>query len=81
MRRCIVRGLLTRRTLVLTRHGQSEWNKLNLVRTLRGNPLTHQFTGWKDPALTELGEQEALKGAGELKKGNLVCSSAHTSRY
>ncbi|CCU97777.1 unnamed protein product [Malassezia sympodialis ATCC 42132] len=43
-------------TLVLTRHGQSEWNKLNL------------FTGWKDPALTEQGEAEALKGAEELKK-------------
>ncbi|KAL9937612.1 hypothetical protein V8E36_003157 [Tilletia maclaganii] len=43
-------------TLVLTRHGQSEWNKLNL------------FTGWKDPALTEQGKSEALKGAGELKK-------------
>ncbi|PWN94715.1 phosphoglycerate mutase [Tilletiopsis washingtonensis] len=43
-------------TLVLTRHGQSEWNKLNL------------FTGWKDPALTDLGKQEALKGAQELKK-------------
>ncbi|KOS14848.1 bisphosphoglycerate-dependent phosphoglycerate mutase [Malassezia pachydermatis] len=43
-------------TLVLTRHGQSEWNKMNL------------FTGWKDPALTEQGEAEALKGAEELKK-------------
>ncbi|KAK0523301.1 Phosphoglycerate mutase [Tilletia horrida] len=43
-------------TLVLTRHGQSEWNKLNL------------FTGWKDPALTEQGKAEALKGAEELKK-------------
>ena len=31
-----------------------------------------QFTGWKDPALTELGEQEALKGAGELKKHGYV---------
>ena len=34
--------------LVLVRHGQSEWNKLNL------------FTGWKDPALTELGIKEAI---------------------
>ena len=47
-------------TLVLTRHGQSEWNKLNL------------FTGWKDPALTDLGKQEALKGAQELKKAGYV---------
>ena len=39
--------------LVLVRHGQSEWNKLNL------------FTGWRDPDLTELGVEEA-KRAGEL---------------
>ena len=30
-------------TLVLVRHGQSEWNLKNL------------FTGWRDPDLTELG--------------------------
>ena len=39
--------------LVLVRHGQSEWNAKNL------------FTGWKDPKLTDLGIQEAIK-AGEL---------------
>ncbi len=42
--------------LVLVRHGQSEWNKKNL------------FTGWKDPDLTELGVEEAVK-AGKLLKG------------
>ena len=47
-------------TLVLVRHGQSEWNNLNL------------FTGWKDPALTEVGEKEAIKGAEELKKAGLT---------
>ena len=41
--------------LVLVRHGESEWNKLNL------------FTGWKDPDLTEKGRAEA-KRAGELIK-------------
>ena len=41
--------------LVLVRHGQSEWNERNL------------FTGWKDPKLTDLGIQEAIK-AGELLK-------------
>jgi 2,3-bisphosphoglycerate-dependent phosphoglycerate mutase len=40
-------------TLVLLRHGQSEWNELNL------------FTGWHDVGLTELGEREA-SGAGTL---------------
>lgn len=81
---------------MLTRHGQSEWNKLNLVSPqLTRCPISHfsffsqdlpsepsfylpssllslapllQFTGWKDPALTEQGKAEALKGAGELKK-------------
>jgi 2,3-bisphosphoglycerate-dependent phosphoglycerate mutase len=41
--------------LVLVRHGESEWNKLNL------------FTGWKDPGLTEKGIAEA-KRAGLLLK-------------
>lgn len=41
--------------LVLVRHGQSEWNKKNL------------FTGWKDPELTHLGIEEAIK-AGKLLK-------------
>jgi 2,3-bisphosphoglycerate-dependent phosphoglycerate mutase len=41
--------------LVLVRHGESEWNKLNL------------FTGWKDPGLTEKGVAEA-KTAGRLLK-------------
>ena len=37
-------------TLVLVRHGESEWNKLNL------------FTGWKDPDLTAKGVAEAKAG-------------------
>jgi 2,3-bisphosphoglycerate-dependent phosphoglycerate mutase len=41
--------------LVLVRHGESEWNKLNL------------FTGWKDPDLTEKGTAEARQ-AGRLLK-------------
>ena len=41
--------------LVLVRHGESEWNKLNL------------FTGWKDPDLTEKGVSEA-KAAGKAMK-------------
>ena len=42
-------------TLVLLRHGQSDWNLKNL------------FTGWKDPDLTEKGVEEA-KGAGQRLK-------------
>jgi 2,3-bisphosphoglycerate-dependent phosphoglycerate mutase len=42
-------------TLVLVRHGQSEWNLKNL------------FTGWKDPDLTPKGIEEA-KAAGQRLK-------------
>jgi len=41
--------------LVLVRHGESQWNKLNL------------FTGWKDPDLSEKGVEEA-RAAGRLLK-------------
>ena len=43
-------------TLVLVRHGQSQWN------------LENRFTGWVDVPLSAAGEQEARK-AGELLKG------------
>jgi 2,3-bisphosphoglycerate-dependent phosphoglycerate mutase len=53
--------------LVLVRHGESEWNKLNL------------FTGWKDPDLTEKGVVEA-KAAGErIKAEGLQFDIAYTS--
>jgi 2,3-bisphosphoglycerate-dependent phosphoglycerate mutase len=44
---------MTNGTLILMRHGESEWNASN------------QFTGWVDVALTEKGEAEAVR-AGEL---------------
>jgi len=43
-------------TLVLVRHGQSQWN------------LENRFTGWTDVQLSPLGEEEAKK-AGQLLKG------------
>lgn len=43
--------------LVLIRHGESEWNKLNL------------FTGWTDVDLSEKGHEEA-KNAGKLLKAS-----------
>ena len=53
--------------LVLVRHGESEWNKLNL------------FTGWKDPDLTDKGVAEA-KAAGErLNAEGLQFDLAFTS--
>ncbi|KAI8456448.1 histidine phosphatase superfamily [Phakopsora pachyrhizi] len=53
--------------LVLVRHGESEWNKLNL------------FTGWKDPALTEKGREEAKKAGQKLKDEGFKFDIAFTS--
>ena len=55
------------RTLVLVRHGQSEWNKLNL------------FTGWKDPDLTEQGVREAEAAGRALKARGIAFDVAFTS--
>ena len=46
---------MSEKILVLVRHGESEWNKLNL------------FTGWTDVELSETGVKEA-KNAGKLLK-------------
>ena len=54
-------------TMVLVRHGQSEWNKLNL------------FTGWKDPGLTEKGIEEAEEGARAIKEYGITFDIAFTS--
>jgi 2,3-bisphosphoglycerate-dependent phosphoglycerate mutase len=54
-------------TLVLVRHGQSEWNLKNL------------FTGWRDVGLTELGREEAKAGGEKLKARGLKFDIAFTS--
>ena len=54
-------------TLVLVRHGQSEWNLKNL------------FTGWKDPDLTDQGRAEALAGAKALAATGIKFDIAFTS--
>jgi 2,3-bisphosphoglycerate-dependent phosphoglycerate mutase len=53
--------------LVLVRHGESEWNKLNL------------FTGWKDPDLSDKGVAEAHKAGQLLKAQGLKFDLAFTS--
>ena len=53
--------------LVLVRHGESEWNKLNL------------FTGWKDPDLSAKGVAEAHKAGQLLKAQGLQFDIAFTS--
>ena len=54
-------------TLVLVRHGQSEWNLKNL------------FTGWRDPDLTEKGVEEAIEGGRKLKAKGISFDIAFTS--
>jgi 2,3-bisphosphoglycerate-dependent phosphoglycerate mutase len=54
-------------TLVLVRHGQSEWNKKNL------------FTGWRDPDLTEQGVAEAEEAGKVLSEGGYKFDVAFTS--
>ena len=54
--------------LVLIRHGESEWNKLNL------------FTGWTDVDLTETGRAEAAAGGRALKEAGFDFDVCYTSR-
>ncbi len=55
------------RVLVLARHGQSEFNRLNL------------FTGWRDPDLTECGIAEARAAGRGLKRAGHTFDVAFTS--
>ena len=54
-------------TLVLLRHGESEWNAKNL------------FTGWVDVALTEKGVREAVRGGELMREAGLDADVVHTS--
>ena len=54
-------------TLILVRHGQSEWNLKNL------------FTGWRNPDLTELGIEEARATGRALKEAGIVPDLYYTS--
>ncbi|MET0425280.1 MAG: phosphoglyceromutase [Actinoplanes sp.] len=54
-------------TLVLLRHGNSEWNAKNL------------FTGWVDVDLDAKGEGEARRGGELLKESGVLPDVVHTS--
>ena len=54
-------------TLVLLRHGESEWNAKNL------------FTGWVDVALSEKGRAEAKRGGELLAARKILPDIVHTS--
>ena len=53
--------------LILLRHGESEWNALNL------------FTGWVDVRLSEKGIAEATRGGKLLAERGLLPDVVHTS--
>jgi len=55
------------RTLVLLRHGESEWNAKGL------------FTGWVDVGLSASGAQEAANGGRLLARSGLKPAVVHTS--
>jgi 2,3-bisphosphoglycerate-dependent phosphoglycerate mutase len=54
-------------TLVLLRHGQSQWN------------LENRFTGWVDVDLTPEGEAQAKKGGELIKAAGIRFDRAYTS--
>ena len=54
-------------TLVLLRHGESEWNAKNL------------FTGWVDVDLSANGRDEARRGGDLLRSADLLPDVVHTS--
>jgi 2,3-bisphosphoglycerate-dependent phosphoglycerate mutase len=54
-------------TLVLLRHGESEWNRQN------------RFTGWADVDLTEVGEAQARDGGRRMAEAGFAPDVVHTS--
>ena len=54
-------------TLILLRHGESEWNAKNL------------FTGWVDVDLTDKGRAEAVISGQQLRGAGLLPDVVHTS--
>ena len=54
-------------TLILLRHGESEWNAQN------------RFTGWVDVDLTDKGRAEAVRGGEQLTAAGLLPDVVHTS--
>ncbi|KYM82649.1 Phosphoglycerate mutase 1 [Atta colombica] len=53
--------------IVMVRHGESEWNKLNL------------FCGWYDSKLSDKGKNEAISAGKALKDAGYIFDIAHTS--
>jgi 2,3-bisphosphoglycerate-dependent phosphoglycerate mutase len=60
-------GVVRMNSLVLVRHGESEWNKEN------------RFTGWTDVDLSKNGEREARRAGKILRKAGFKFDLAYTS--
>lgn len=54
-------------TLVLLRHGQSQWN------------LENRFTGWFDVDITKQGADEAIEAGQKMKASGMLPDVVHTS--
>ncbi len=54
-------------TLILLRHGRSDWNEKNL------------FTGWVDVDLIDRGREEAVRGGELMKEAGILPDVVHTS--
>ncbi|MGL4779359.1 MAG: 2,3-bisphosphoglycerate-dependent phosphoglycerate mutase, partial [Bacteroidales bacterium] len=54
-------------TLILVRHGESEWNKEN------------RFTGWTDVDLSEKGVAEAYTAGRKIKESGIAVDVIYTS--
>ncbi|KOX73085.1 Phosphoglycerate mutase 2 [Melipona quadrifasciata] len=58
---------MSKYTIVMVRHGESEWNQLNL------------FCGWYDANLSDKGKTEAAQAGKAVKDAGLKFDVAHTS--
>jgi 2,3-bisphosphoglycerate-dependent phosphoglycerate mutase len=54
-------------TLIMLRHGESDWNAKGL------------FTGWVDASLSDRGRAEAVRGGEQLAAAGLAPDTVHTS--
>ena len=63
----MTRPAVAMHTLILLRHGESEWNAKNL------------FTGWVNVSLTDRGMKEASRGGELIREAGLSPDVAHTS--
>jgi len=62
-----VQNVARKSTLVLVRHGESEWN------------LSNTFTGWYDCALSPKGHEEVIEAGKLIKEAGITFQTAHTS--